>query len=333
MIVDIDKFINEEKPSWEELEAILQRLDIDPFYSMSLEQIKRLHYLYQRTSADLAKIMTFASEPELRQYLESLVSKAYGEIHEVRKFGSGWSFSALATWFTRTFPQTFRKHVRAFWLALAITGGAAALGAAAIVLHPQAKQMIFPFRHLLMDPSERVKQEEQFKVESAIPHTGSFMSSYYVTHNTKVSILVLALGMTWGIGTIMLLFYNGVILGAVFFDYIAAGESKFVFGWLLPHGSVEIPAILIAGQAGLVLASAVIGWGQRYPLRARLRLISRELLTLISGVAILLAWAAVIEAFFSQYHEPLLPYFVKIAFGVAELILLSAFLARAGKET
>ena len=65
----------------------------------------------------------------------------------------------------------------------------------------------------------------------------------------------------WGVGTIVMLFYNGVILGAVTVDYIRAGQTKFLAGWLLPHGAVEIPSILIAGQAGLVLALALIGWG------------------------------------------------------------------------
>ena len=77
--------------------------------------------------------------------------------------------------------------------------------------------------------------------------------------------------MTWGIGTIIVLFYNGVILGAVAVDYIRAGQTKFLLGWLLPHGVIEIPAILIAGQAGLLLAAALIGRGNRDPLRKRLR--------------------------------------------------------------
>ena len=105
-----------------------------------------------------------------------------------------------------------------------------------------------------------------------------------MTHNTKVSIFTLALGMTWGVGTIIMLFYNGVILGAVAVDYIRAGQTKFLLGWLMPHGVMEIPAILIAGQAGLMLALALIGRGSRAPLRTRLREISGDIVTLIFGV-------------------------------------------------
>jgi uncharacterized membrane protein SpoIIM required for sporulation len=104
-------------------------------------------------------------------------------------------------------------------------------------------------------------------------------------------------------------------------------------GWLLPHGAIEIPAILLAGQAGLILASALIGWGKPLTLRMRLRDISTDLVTLILGVGLMLVWAGIIEAFFSQYHEPVIPYAAKIGFGVIELIVLVLFLSKAGKES
>jgi uncharacterized membrane protein SpoIIM required for sporulation len=152
-----------------------------------------------------------------------------------------------------------------------------------------------------------------------------------MTNNIKVSISTLALGITWGIGTLITLFYNGVILGAVALDYILAGESVFLLGWLLPHGAIEIPAILLAGQAGLVLAGAMIGWGESIPMRERLRAVGSDLVTLIGGVALLLVWAGVVESFLSQYHEPVIPYGIKIGFGVIELILLVVFLGRCGR--
>ncbi len=55
-------------------------------------------------------------------------------------------------------------------------------------------------------------------------------------------------------------------------------------------------------------------------------------MTLIFGVAILLVWAGFIEAFLSQYHEPVIPYSVKIAFGCVELALLVFFLGWSGRK-
>jgi uncharacterized membrane protein SpoIIM required for sporulation len=123
-----------------------------------------------------------------------------------------------------------------------------------------------------------------------------------------------------------------VILGAVCFDYVRAGESMFLAGWLLPHGAIEIPAILLGGQAGFLLAGAMIGWRTRETRSARLRRIGPDLIGLIAGAGMLLVWAGLVEAFFSQYHEPYVPYSLKILFGVTELVLLVLFLARAGSK-
>jgi uncharacterized membrane protein SpoIIM required for sporulation len=101
-------------------------------------------------------------------------------------------------------------------------------------------------------------------------------------------------------------------------------------GWLLPHGVIEIPAILIAGQAGLLLGQALIGWNSKETVNQRLRSVTGSLVTLISGAALLLIWAGIIEAFFSQYHEPILPYQFKIVFGLLEFLALLTFLTFAG---
>ena len=328
MIIDLQKFITEERPVWSELESVLEKLEKRPELRLSLSQLERFHYLYQQTSGDLAKLKTFSAEPNTKVYLESLVARAFGEIH-----GSPEKPHRLAPlhWFFSIFPTTFRRHIRAFWICLVAMLVGGTFGGFVIVVDPSVKEVLLPFSHLHGDPSERVAKEEAVDDDRLAGGKTSF-SSYLMTHNTKVSIFTLAMGMTWGIGTLILLFYNGVILGAVALDYVLAGETTFLMGWLLPHGVIEIPAILLAGQAGLVLAGALIGWGKPISLKARLRKISSDLVTLIMGVAVMLIWAGIVEAFFSQYHEPVIPYEAKIGFGFLEFILLVLFLAKSGRS-
>lgn len=325
MIVDLPRFIAAGSPCWRELEALLHRLETNPDARLTLGEVKRFHFLYERTASDLARLAG-CPEPETRQFLENLVARAYGEIHETR--GNQTRFHPLH-WFFHVLPQTFRRHLPAFFLAVAITVVGCIFGAGAMAFDPEAKQIITPFPHLLQDPAERVAGEESAGDDRLRDGKASF-STQLMTHNTRVSVLALALGMTWGVGTVMLLFYNGVTLGAVGFDYMLAGQTEFLFGWLLPHGVVEIPAILIAGQAGLILAGAIIGRGGREPLAMRLRAIGGDLVTLISGVALLLVWAGFVEAFLSQYHEPVFPYWAKITLGLVELVLLVLFLSKSG---
>ena len=328
MIIDLQRFIANERACWTELETMLNRLETESNLQMNLNEVQRFHQLYEQTAAGLAKITTFAAEPATRRYLENLVARAYGEIHETRE--KRRRFYPLQ-WFFQTLPQTFRRHIKAFYLSVAITLAGCLFGGLAVGLDPDSKPVLMPFPHLQQDPAKRVAEEEHASNDRLAGHKTTF-SAELMTHNTRVSIFTFGLGMTWGVGTTLMLFYNGIILGAVAVDYIHAGETKFLLGWLMPHGVIEIPAILIAGQAGLVLALALIGWGKRMPLKARLREVASDLTTLIFGVAVLLVWAGFIEAFLSQYHEPVIPYNFKIAFGFVELILLSVFLSKAGTK-
>ncbi len=328
MIIDLPKFVAAEQPFWTELDGFLKKLEADPNRALALEQARRLHYLYERAAADLARFNTFANEPETRRYLESLVARAYGEIHETRE--KPHRFQPLR-WLLATFPQTFRRHINAFWLAVAVTIAGSTFGGVATMFDPDSRHVTMPFGHDLMRPSERVAREEKGRHDRLAGERATF-STYLMTHNTRVSILTMALGMTWGVGTLIMLFYNGVILGAICVDYVADGQAKFLAGWLLPHGSFEIPAILIAGQAGLLLGRALIGRGTRKTLSERLRDLSADLVTLIGGVGVLLIWAGFVESFFSQYHEPVVPYWAKIGFGLVELAGLTLFLWKSGSK-
>lgn len=329
MIVNLDHFIAAERPRWERLDAMLRQLAEDPWKTLTLDEARELERLYQRVSADLARLATFSAEPEVRRHLESLVARGYAEIHgaraERRRFRPG-------RWFMRTLPQTFRRRIGAFWFALALMMAGAVFGGAAVALDPEAKTMIMPFEHLSGDPAQRVAKEESARADERLDHRKTTFAGQLMTHNTRVTLTAMALGMSWGAGTLVLMFYNGVILGAVALDYILAGQTTFLFGWLLPHGVIEIPAMLVGGQAGFVLAGALLGRGRREGLSARLRAAAPDVVTLCFGAALMLVWAGVIEAFMSQYHEPVLPYAVKIAFGLVEAAALAGYLARCGRK-
>ena len=327
MIFDLERFIAAGSPAWKELEAVLARVENEPGRRMTMEETTRFHYLYQRCSADLARMAGFSAEPRTREYLEGLVARAYAEIHETRDRAGRLH---PLRWLLETVPRTFRRNFAAFAVSLAITIAGVVFGAAAMRFDAGAKPVLMPFAQLNESPGERVKREESAKSDRLAGRKSSF-SAMLMTHNIQVTLFTLALGMSWGVGTVAILFYNGVTLGAVAADYVLAGYTPFLFGWLLPHGVIEIPAILVGGQASFVLAGALIGQGKRASRRERLRAALPDLLTLAGTAALMLVWAGIVEAFFSQYHEPVLPYALKIVFGAAELALLAVFLARSGR--
>ena len=336
MIADLKTFIERERPHWKELERELERIREHLADLSDLKYARHVLALYQRTSSDLARLQGSSAEPELKAYLENLVGSGYAEIHSAsrdRRHFRPWN------WLVRTFPQSFRRQIWGFWIATALTLAGAILGAILISKGVEGREAIYPFPHLVQQsPSERVAREERQGSKALTENRDeleggkSTFSAQLMRNNISVTFRAMALGMTWGLGTILLLFYNGVVLGAVAFDYIADGQTEFLLGWLLPHGSVEIPAILLGGQAGLILGRALIGWGTPDSLRTRFRKVTPDLATIAGGAALILVWAGIIEAFFSQYHAPVLPYWVKILFGSAQLVALGWFLFQCGKS-
>jgi uncharacterized membrane protein SpoIIM required for sporulation len=322
MILDLKAFMNRERPHWEELERILEGMTADPDRPLSLSEVERVHHLYHRAASSLSKVRSVPIGDDDKQHLESLVARAHVELHDTRAVVHRWS---LIRWLSCDFPAAVQRHRRALGLAVLVTAVGALFGTYSLAVDPEAKSDLLPFEHLLGNPAERVRAEESGANRAMEAHHSEFAASLMV-NNISVSLRALAFGLFWGAGTLSILFYNGVILGAVFFDYIRAGQSAFLLGWLLPHGSVEIPAILIAGQAGLVLGHALLGWGDATGLRERLRRIGPDLVSLIAGASLLLVWAGIVEAFLSQYHEPTIPYALKIALGGVELTLLLYYL-------
>jgi uncharacterized membrane protein SpoIIM required for sporulation len=326
VIIDVARFVAAERTYWDELRAMLDRIDSEPERRIPVVEIQRLHYLYERSSADLAQLDTFATEPNLRSAVESLVSRAYTEIHETRMpLKIHWKSMVLE------FPRAFRRHLGAWRLSAGITLLGCAFGWFAFHQDPRSKAVLMPFPALMGSPAERVAKEESSKTDRYKGVKASF-SAQLMSNNIQVTIKALAFGITWGAGTLILLFYNGALLGAVAADYIAGGQGVFLAGWLLPHGSVEIPAVMLGGQAGFILAGALIGWGDRTPRVQRMRAIGHDLLAIVAGAAALLVWAGLVEAFVSQYHQPVIPYALKIAFGICEMVALTLFLGWAGRE-
>lgn len=333
MIIDLEKFVAAEQGYWKELETHLERLENKRGRNtFTLPELERAYYLYQRAASDLARLATFSAEGDLRRSLGALVGRAYAELHSSTGWRGPRDRHLLWHWLTGTFPQTFRRHAQAFWVVAALTVLGASFGAIAVAIDPEAKPVILPemFGPLQGSPADRVAEEEKTGGTHMDGHQATF-SSQLMTHNIQVSILALALGFTWGLGTIVFTFYNGVILGAIIYDYLRAGQGVFLTGWLLPHGSFEIPAFLIASQAGMLIGYTLTGRGQGLPLRERMRAIRAEIVTLICGVALMLVWAGIVEACFSQYHSPVLPYWIKISFGCVELAAVVSFFSLCGR--
>ncbi len=328
MILDLERFQALAGPRWSNLESLLAAVESRPDRRLNPAEAEQLQELYAQAAADLNRVTHSALAPELRQYLERLVGRAYAELYYAPPTRSEiWQPRRWLRIFT-AFPETFRRQSRYFALAVMITVLGCALGGLAVRYDPASVDVLLPADYL-HNPGQRVHEEEQG--QSRDLHSAQIEAAFsaeLIRHNIQVAMLAAALGVTFGIGTALLLFENGVLLGAVAVRYTQQGFGLFMTAWLLPHGVFEIPSILIAGQAGFYLARLLLRRREDRNVRQSIR----EWLVLIAGLAMMLVWAGMMEAFFSQHHAPVLPYGFKVAVGAAELALLTIYLLLIGRR-
>jgi len=328
VILDLERFQAQEQPRWSKLESLLAQLESRPDRLLKLAEADLLQDLYAQTAADLNRVTHGALAPELRRYLEQLVARAYAELYYARPTRSElWQPRRWLRIFT-AFPEAFRRQSRYFALAVLVTLLGSTLGGLAVRFDPASVDVLLPADYL-RNPRMRVGQEERGQsrhLDSA--QIEAAFSAELIKHNIQVSLLAAGLGVTFGIGTALLLFENGLLLGAVAVRYTQQGFGLFVTAWLLPHGAFEIPSILIAGQAGFYLARLLLRRREDRNMRQSIR----EWLLLIAGMALMLVWAGLMEAFFSQHHAPVLPYGFKVAVGAAELGMLTIYLLFIGRK-
>ena len=110
-----DRFIHERKKAWQRLEDLLAMLDRSSLRRLHREEVRELGRIYRRTASDLAIARAESRDPRLVNYLNSLVIRAHGRIYRADAQGG----RRIRDFFTRGFPQTFRRTWRYTALAFA----------------------------------------------------------------------------------------------------------------------------------------------------------------------------------------------------------------------
>jgi uncharacterized membrane protein SpoIIM required for sporulation len=322
--MDLARFIEERRPDWRRLEAILASVDRDGLGRLDVETARALGRLYRATSGDLLRARSRSASAELVDYLNDLVARAHGRLHPGRRLGLADARRFLAA----EFPALCRAEWRPIALATAVFVAGSLFGAGAMAFDPDAWSYLIDEQHRYLDPDRRVAREAAG--QTLDPGSQAAFSAFLFTHNIRVTILAFAVGIFGGVLTGVVLFYNGVVLGALAQSYHAKGHALFFWSWILPHGALELTAVFIAGGAGFVLGRAILAPRRRTRLDA-LREEGRRAVMLVLGVAPVLVVAGVIEGTISQWHEPVLPAWLKLLFAGSAFGLLCLYLLRAGR--
>jgi uncharacterized membrane protein SpoIIM required for sporulation len=304
-------WLNARRPHWTRLEELLDRAARHGMRGFGHQELQELGLLYRQIGADLATLREDPASGRFAQYVERLLARAHHTIyvtdrqHPVRGLAS----------FLWAYPSVFRQHLLPCALSAVIVLAGAALGTALTYRNPD-------FKTAILGP-EMVKTIERREMWThSIVAMKPLASSAIMTNNITVSLTAFAAGITAGVGTIYMLFLNGMLLGVIGTACAVAGMGVALWSFVAPHGSLELPAIVIAGGAGLRLAGGLLFPGV-LPRAQSVAAAGGDAVKLALGCIPLLVIAGVIEAFVSP-TDLAVP--LKFAMGAALSALLCVYL-------
>jgi uncharacterized membrane protein SpoIIM required for sporulation len=304
-------WINKRQTYWSRLESLLARVKQQGFHALSRSELRELGLLYRQTATDLSAVRGDPSSVQQSRYLNQLLGRAHNAIYSGQKktVGGIWQF------YRQDYPRIFRQFLPYTTVATAIFLLGAIAGLCFSLADPD-------YMRAFIGPSMMSSIERHEMWTHSIVSIKPQASSAIMTNNLTVSFTAFAAGITAGIGTLYMMFFNGMMIGVIGTACATYGMSVALWSFVSPHGVLELPAIFIAGGAGLRLARALLFPGV-LSRRDSLSVGGTQAVRLLVGVIPMLIVAGTIEAFFSPSSVPVA---LKFAAAAALFTLLIAYL-------
>lgn len=304
------RWVEKRKPYWARLEELVQKSSRG-IAALSHSELKELGLLYRQTASDLAAVREDVSNRQLKLYLNQLLGRSHNLIY----MGHKPKVAALVQFYRDTYPRIFRET-----LPQTITATVICLVTAVVAWVLTVQNPDFAYRLLGAHMIDSIEQQHMWT--DSIVTIKPLASSGIMTNNLSVAFSMFALGITGGLGTIWMLAVNGLLLGVIGAATARAGMALQLWSFVAPHGSLELPAIFIAGGAGLEVARGLLFPGL-LSRRDSLELAGGRATRLLLGTIPMLVIAGVIEGFFSPSAAPMA---AKFALGAVLFTALITYL-------
>ncbi len=299
------------RQEWRALETLLSAKPSAP-------RAVELAHAYRAVCSDLALAESQHLPADAVRYLHDLAARAHLRFH--RRLGEGW----------RTLTRTLlvEAPARLFTDPCLRIAGVAFFGVFALAT------VLAAWRHDLA--AAFLGQEfldSMRNMYEAAPHgreadESMQMAGYYVRNNVGIGLACFATGIFVGLGSLVTLVYNGIVLGLVhgYLMTVDASVRAHFLEFVSAHGAFELSGIACAGAAGLRM-----GWGlvdcRGLTRSESLRRAANRAVPMLGAAATLIAMAAPIEAFVSPSS---LPFAAKIGVGVTCALLVALWLIGLG---
>lgn len=308
--------------NWRRLQELTYKAG-GSFRKLTDEELEEFLRLYRQASADLAFLTTRSSNQSVVAYLNEVVGRAYSQLY--REPYKPWGQRIVEA--LETAAQTVRRRRWALFVAIAIFFGAAFTSSALLAYSDDFRAFYVPQGGPMGDAFEAWKSGRH---EERTDSANALMMVFYMSNNPFVSILTHAFSVvTFGLLSVVIVWQNGALLGALGFETAGAGTLDFMLSSIAPHGVTELGGIFMAAAGGFVLAWALINPGRKSRGEA-LRVAGRDAYVFaLLGIAMMLL-AAPIEGFFS--FDPRIPGWLKLVVAGFTLFGWLAFFIGFGRK-
>jgi uncharacterized membrane protein SpoIIM required for sporulation len=314
--MNISRWIARRESNWRSLDSLLKRVETKGLKSLPAQEITELASLYRSVSADLARAKTHKLDPILTQDLQNLTSRSYVQVYQGARHQE---WQKVKDFYLSGFAQIVRETLPYTLLATVIFLIPALIAWWYAWLDPAFLPLLVPDELITM-----VRDEHKLWMGSIIGQE-PLASTNIMTNNLSVSFKAVAGGISAGLFTILILASNGLHIGAI---AALVGQNQLAYpfwAFVLPHGSLELPAIFLSGGAGLLIAKGLLLPG-RYRRLDSIKYYSAKAAKLVLGIIPMLVIAGIIEGFFSP--SPLVPNIVKYLVGIGIFTLLLRYCQR-----
>ena len=278
---------------------------------------------YRELTQDLNTAKANGYSSVLIEKLNSLVLEGNQILYSKRS----WSLKKVYNFFLWTFPSAVRSQWRSLAVSLLIFYGLIFFFTLACVRNPSMVNQILgtlTTRQL----EQMYNPESVYYLSPRDINSDADMFGYYIFNNISIAFRIFTGGILAGIGSIFILAFNGIYLGAATAHIINTGYGNTFFPFIIGHGSLELTAIVLAAQGGLILGFRLF-FTRGHSRQTSLKIAGETALPLIAGAAVMLFIAAGIEAFWSSRHE--LPLYIRYGAGATGWILMILYFCLAGR--
>ncbi|HCN27672.1 MAG TPA: hypothetical protein DIT64_02585 [Verrucomicrobiales bacterium] len=314
------QFEKDNAARWERLEKMLDSVE----EAGSARDAEELPTLFRQACHDLSVAQHRMYGPRITGRLNSLAIRGYRALE--RRMSGGWQ--RLHEVAFREFPRAVRGEARLVWLCMAIFWLPFLFLAVWTPHEPEwAMSLLGPQGMVQMEGmyGHGTNPEKFMRDEFG---SNFVMFAFYIWNNVGIGLRTFAGGLLGGVGSIFVLLFNGTYIGAATGYVHHACNPETFYSFVSGHSAPELLGIVLSGVAGMRLGLSLVMPGS-YDRRTALVLGGRRALVLLTGACLMIAFAAVIEGFWSA--QPLPPP-VKYSFGAVMWLLTAGWLLFSGKE-